>query len=119
MRQSFDMRNQVAEYAVQIRQHVVVPVADDGDALFSEPLRSAIVSLLALLGMLPTIHLNGEMQARTVEVDGVRADRVLLSERKAVELITKQRAPEARLCIGHVDAKGARAGGHIFRAGKA
>jgi hypothetical protein len=37
--------------------------------------------------MLSTVHFDRQTETRAIKVDGVRADRMLLSKRKAVELI--------------------------------
>jgi hypothetical protein len=111
------VHEKIAEHTLQIRQHIVVPVADNGDALRRKPLRSAAVGLLPLFRMLTTVHFDSETESRTVEIDGVGA--MLFSEREAMELIAAKRMPQARLCISHVGAERSRASGHIFRAGKA
>jgi hypothetical protein len=87
------MRDKVAQHALQIRQHIVVPISNNRDAFLSEPLCAAIVGLPALLRVLPTIHFDSKTKARAVEVDGVRADRMLLSKGRAGELVAAQRAP--------------------------
>ncbi len=93
MRQSLHLREKIAQHALQIRQHVVVPVAHDCDALLCQPLRSTVVSLLALFGMLPTVHFDRKAETRAVEVDRVGADRMLLPKGEAVELVATQCAP--------------------------
>ncbi len=119
MRQSFNMRDKVAQHAFQIRQYVVVPIPNDSDAFFREPLRAAVIGLLAFLRVLSAIHFNGETNTRAVKVDGVGTDRMLLAEREAVELIAPQCVPQPEFGIGHVCAEGSCASGHVFCTGKA
>jgi hypothetical protein len=80
------MGEKIAEHAVQVRQHLVVPVTNNGDALLRKPLRPVIIGLLLLLGMLSTVHFDRQT-TRAIKVDDVPADRILFSKRKAVELI--------------------------------
>ena len=93
MRQTFSVGEKIAEHTGQIRQHIVVPVPNDSHAFLGEPARTAVVSLLLLLGMLSTVDFNGEPQARAVEIKCERPDRMLPSEMKTIELIAAKRAP--------------------------
>jgi hypothetical protein len=87
------MREQVAEHAFKIRQKIVVPVADNGDTLLGKPLCSAIVGFLRLFGVLSAINFDGQAKWCTIKIDNERSDRMLLSERKAIELSATQRTP--------------------------
>jgi hypothetical protein len=113
------VRQKIAEHALQIRQHVVVPVAHNGHAFLSEPSRSLIVGLLALFRMLAAIHFDRETKPRAIEIDGVGSDWVLLPEGKAIELIATKRVPQASFRISHIRAERSRSSGHGFCAGKA
>src|SRR5579859_6000164 len=99
------MCEQIAQHAFQIRQHLVVPVTNNRDALLRKPLLAAIIGLLPLLGVLSAVDFDRQMETGAVKVDGVGADRMLLSKRKAAELIAAQCVPQSKLCIGHIDAE--------------
>ena len=119
MRQPLRAREKIAEHALQIRQHLVVPVADNRDALLGKPLRSTLVGLLALFGVLSAVHFDDEPKMRAIEIDGVWSQWMLPSERKAVELIASQRTPQSLFRVGHIAAEISRACGDFFCAGKA
>jgi len=87
------MLEKVAEHPIQIRQHVVVPVANYRDAFLRKPSRPTIIGIFALLCVLSAIHLDRETEARAIEVDGIWTDRMLFSEREAIELIAAQCPP--------------------------
>ena len=93
MRQPFSMREKIAKHARQVREHIVVPIANDHHAFLGEPARTAVISLLPLFGMVPTVDLNRETEARTIEIKREWSDRVLPSEMKTVELIVVKRTP--------------------------
>src|SRR5690242_1459322 len=113
------MREKIAEHALQIREHVVVPVAHNDHALLSKPSRSAIVGLLAIFRMLAAVDFDREMEPRAIEIDGVGSARMLLPEGKAIELIAAKRMPQASFRTCHVGAERSRPSGHGFCAGKA
>jgi hypothetical protein len=56
-------------------------------------LRSAVVSLLAFLGVLPAVDLDGKAEARAIKIERIRADGMLLSERESFDLIATKRVP--------------------------
>jgi hypothetical protein len=89
----FGMHEKIAQHAFQIRKDVVVPIPDDDHTFLGEPARAAIIGLLLLFGMLPTIDFNGEAEARAIEVKRKWADRVLPSKMQTFELIATQRLP--------------------------
>ncbi len=93
MRQTFGMGEKIAKNTRQIRQNVVVPVPNDHHAFLGEPVGTAVISLLLLFGMLSTVDLNCEAEARSIEVKRKWSDRMLPSEMKTVELITAKRTP--------------------------
>jgi hypothetical protein len=87
------MGQKITEHAGQIRQDVIVPVANDCHAFLSQPARAAIVSLFLLFGMLSAVDFNGEPQARAIEIKCKWPDRMLPSEMKTVELIAAKCTP--------------------------
>ena len=91
MRKSFRMREKIAKHALQVQQNIIVPIANDHHAFLGEPARTAVISLLLLFGMLSTVDLNREAEARTIEVERKWSDRALPPEMKTVELITAKR----------------------------
>ena len=93
MRKSFRMREKIAKHALQVQQNIIVPIANDHHAFLGEPARTAVISLLPLFGMLSTVDLNREAEARTIEVKRKWSDRVLPSEMKTVELIAAKCTP--------------------------
>jgi hypothetical protein len=119
LRQTFGMRDKIAEDTRQVRQDDIIPIADDDYAFFGEPLRAAVVSLFSLLGMLPTIDFDREAQARTIEVERKWPDRVLPSEMKTIELIAAKCVPQSIFSFGHVAAELSCSCGHCSGAGKA
>ncbi len=93
MRKRFRMREKIAKHTLQVQQNIIVPIANDHHAFFGEPARTAVISLLLLFGILSTVDLNREVEARTIEVERKWSDRVLPSEMKTVELIAAKRTP--------------------------
>jgi hypothetical protein len=93
LRKPLGLRQEIAKHALKIRQNVVVPVADNGDTPLSEPLRPAIVGFLRLFGVLSAVHFDGQAKWRTIKIDYKRSNRVLFSERRAIELSAAQRTP--------------------------
>jgi hypothetical protein len=87
------VREKIAKHTWQVGQDVVVPVPNDHHAFPGEPTGAAIVSLLPLFGMLSTIDLDRDAEARTTEVERKRSDRVWPSEMKTIELIAANDAP--------------------------
>jgi 2-methylisocitrate lyase-like PEP mutase family enzyme len=87
------MREEVAEHALQVRQNIVVPIANDHDTSFGKPACTTVVRLLHLFGVLSAIDFDRQAEARAIEVKREWADRMLLPEVKAFELITTQRVP--------------------------
>ena len=81
MRKPLGVREQVAEHALKIRKDIIVPVADNSDALLGKPLRSAIVGFLCLFGVLRAVHFDGQSKRCAIKIDDERPDRMLLSER--------------------------------------
>jgi hypothetical protein len=118
LRQPLGVRKKIAEHALQIRQHVIIPVTHDGDAPLGKPLRSPIVGAFAF-SMLSAVDFDSEAEARAIEIDGVWSYGMLLPERETIELVAPQRAPQPQFRVGHVGAEGPCSCGHIFRAGKA
>ena len=80
MRQPFSLDKEVAEHSVEIRQNIIVPVANDGDTLLGKPGCSTIVRLLAQLRVLAAIDFNDKAQLRAIEIDGIWSNRMLPSE---------------------------------------
>jgi hypothetical protein len=80
LRKPLGVREQVAKHPFQVRQNIVVPVADDSHTLLGEPLRSTIVGLLTLFGMLSAVHFDGQAETRTIKINREWSDRVLPSE---------------------------------------
>jgi hypothetical protein len=113
------MPKKIAEDALQVRQDIIVPVANDHNALLSKPSRAAIVGLLHLFRVLPAVDLHRQAEARAIEVDGEGPDRMLPPEMKPVELIAAKRAPQPRFSVGHVAAEISRPCGDGSHAGKA
>ena len=93
MRKPFRMREKIAKHALQVQQNIIVPIANDHDTFLGEPAGAAVISLLLLFGMLSTVDLNREAEARTIEVKRECSDGVLPSEMKTVELIAAKRPP--------------------------
>src|SRR5439155_8998924 len=87
LRQPFSMREKIAKHALQVREHIVVPISNNHHAFLGEPARTTVISLLLLFGMLSTVNLNRETEARTIEIKRKWSDRMLPSEMKTVELI--------------------------------
>jgi hypothetical protein len=87
------MPEKIAEHSLQVRQDIIVPIANDHDALIRKPGRAAIVGLLHLFGVLPAVDFDHQSEARAIEVDGERSDRMLPSKMKTIELIATKRTP--------------------------
>jgi hypothetical protein len=65
-------------HAIYVRQHVVVPYADDPIALLNEPRVAIAVSLRAFVrSVMTAIDLDDQAMLRTEEVHDVRSDRCL------------------------------------------
>jgi hypothetical protein len=69
--------------------------------------------------MLTPIDFDGELQGRTIEVDGVASNWVLPPKMQTIELITTQSAPQSKLRIGRILPQRARSCGHPSRSRKA
>jgi hypothetical protein len=93
LRKPLDVRQQVAEHALEIGKDIIVPVADNSNALFGQPLRPAIIGFFRLFGVLSAIHFDGEAERCTIKVDYERSNWMLFSKRKAIELSATQRTP--------------------------
>lgn len=119
MRNSFRMPKKIAEDALQVRQDIIVPIANDHDALFRKPGRATIVGLLHLFGVLPAVDLDRQAEAWAREVDGKWSNRMLPPEMKTVELIAAKRSPQSGFSVCHVAAEISRPCSDSFRAGKA
>jgi hypothetical protein len=113
------MPQKIAENALQVRQNIIVPVANDHDAFIRKPMRAAIVGLLHLFGVLPAVDLDRQAEARAIEVDGEWSDRMLPSEMKTIELIAAKHTPQPGFSVGHVAAEISCSCGNGSCAGKA
>jgi hypothetical protein len=58
-----------------------------------KPARPLLVGLSVSFGMLPAVDFHRQMDARAIEIDRERSDRVLSPEMKSVQLIAAKRAP--------------------------
>lgn len=89
----------------KILQDIVVPDAQDGEALVLEkPCSSSVIILL--LSMLPAIDFDDQMSFETDQIKDIRAKRYLAAELQAVELTVAERAPEPALRLGLITAQG-------------
>ena len=105
MREPFRMPEKIAEDALQVRQDIIVPVANDHDAFLAKPGRAAIVGLLHLFGVLPAIDFDCQAEARAIEVNGEGSNGMLPPEMKTVDLIAAKRSPQSGFSVGHVAAE--------------
>ena len=119
MRKSLRMSEKIAENALQVRQDVIVPIANDYDAFICKPTRAAIVGLLHLLGVLPAVHFDRQAEAGAIEINGEWSYRMLPPEMKTIELIAAKRTPQSSFSVGHIAAEISRACGDGSCAGKA
>jgi hypothetical protein len=62
------VNQKVLDHALQVGQHIVVPVTDDSDIFVGKPTRAMIVSVLPRFCMLSTIDFDSEAKVGTVEV---------------------------------------------------
>jgi hypothetical protein len=113
------MPEKIAEDAFQVRQNIVIPIANDHNAFLTEPVRAAIVGQLRLFGVLPAVDFDRQAEARAIEVDRERSDWMLPPELKTIELITAKRTPQSRFSVGHVAAENSGPGGESSCAEKA
>jgi hypothetical protein len=58
-----------------------------------------------LFGVLPAVHFDRQVEARTIEVDGEWSNRMLPPEMKTIELIAAKRTPQSSFGVGHVAAE--------------
>ena len=119
MRKPFRMPEKIAEDALQVRQDIIVRIANDHNAFIRKPSRSAIVGLLHLFGVLPAIDFDRQAEARAIEVNGEGSNRMLPPEMKTVELIAAKRSPQPGFSVGHVAAEISRPCSDSSCAGKA
>jgi hypothetical protein len=87
------------EHTRPLVQHLLVPEANDADAARLQVLRPDRVLLLLLVVDL-SIHLDGQLVCRGVEVEDEPVDRVLPAEPNTAELPLAQHLPEHRLRPG-------------------
>ena len=76
--------------AIDIRQHVVIPEAQDPEPLFAQPLVSLRVRLAA---MLPTIDFQRQPGFQAGEIDYELAEGLLTTEFEAQDLSFAQDVP--------------------------
>ena len=119
MRESSRMPEKIAEDALQVRQDIIVPIANDHDAFVCKPTRAAIVGLLHLLGVLPAVHFDRQAEAGAIEINGEWSYRMLPPEMKTIELIAAKCTPQSSFSVGHVAAEISRPRGDGSCTGKA
>jgi len=119
LRELFRLSDKIAEHAVQVGQNLIVPIADDGDAILSTPGCSTIVRLFAQLRVLAAVDFDCKAQLRAIEVDGIWPNRMLPPETQSIELIATKGMPKTSFRICHVCAEIPSALSHAFCAGKA
>jgi hypothetical protein len=106
----------LAPDAFQILDDVVVPEAQNGDPLGSEPFRSApIPSSCVVKAVLSTIELEGQSDFRTIEIEHLRTDWMLASEMQGLKLIAAQHVPKLPFGFGHLPSQPASLRGHAAR----
>ncbi len=83
----FDKTGYVFQDACEISQYIVIPVAQDDDAVFVEPLRAPNVCPLAVNGIvLSSVDLDREQDRRTIEIENIVSDSMLTPELQSIEL---------------------------------
>jgi hypothetical protein len=87
LRALFNVREKIVQYALQIGNNIVVPIADYQDAFFSEPTRSSFIGTKPPFGVLSAVNLNREPKACAIKVGRKWPDRMLSSEAQSVEPI--------------------------------
>lgn len=93
--------------AVDVRDYVMIPEANDSKSKFFEFRGSLFVSD-NLLGVLPAIQLNDQSRFERGKIGNVSADCDLSSEFISIEPASAQMFPKQFFCFGFVPAKFAR-----------
>jgi hypothetical protein len=83
------------KHALGIRQHIIVPEADDGIAVRLEPIGACFI----VLRVLSAIDLDDEFRRRAEEIDDIGAERMLATEAVAFELLSAQTGPQPELGV--------------------
>ena len=93
MRTLFDSREKILQNALQIRENIVVPIADNHDALFRKPACPSFIGTDPPFGVLSAVNFNRKPEAHAIKVERIRPDRMLSSELMTIELAPTQRTP--------------------------
>jgi len=83
---------------IRIGQGFVVPEADHPVALRLDPIRP----IRAIVGVLPTVHLDDQLCFGTKEIGNIRADRMLPAKPETIQLLAAQARPETQFPVGRV-----------------
>ena len=83
------------QHPIGIRQHVIVPEADDAIPARLEP----IGARLTFFGMLSAIDLDDEFRLGAKEIDDIGSERMLAAEAETFELFSPQARPQPDLSI--------------------
>jgi hypothetical protein len=101
----FNKAGYVFQDACEISQHIVIPVAQDDDAVFVEPLRTVrVCGLSTQRVVLTSVNLDREFYGWAVEVEDVTTDCMLTPELQIVDLPAAQCFPKFGLSIRHISA---------------
>jgi hypothetical protein len=88
------------EDTLSVREDVVVPEAQRAVAVRGEPGVARRVAWA--VGELATVELDDQLRIKASEVSDVRADRALLAEVEAIDLLAPQVLPKAHLSVGRL-----------------
>jgi hypothetical protein len=95
------MTQDVVQYILGPRQHIVVPIAKHTISMLLQDLRADFVCI-GLLDMLSTIQLDHQLDLRANEIRDVASDRDLPSELEFRQLVQSQMPPKMPFGIGRL-----------------